>query len=832
MKTTFFPFSLVRYASLDHHLLDSWIFQSEQQDEKHIIHLRQQLCDELYQQVSLVTSDKDRKVLLSFKRLIFNAKPLSPIQVGQIQIIAPVPTLLPYYHALLDHNNRQRTHEQQFDTFLDHCRQHLQEIAQNELLQNGLILSSPLLFEQLPAYIQKPPSQHKHKEAKLEFSLLRYVTRMCFKTSPFSTFTYTGTMLLHDQASIPTTREINSHLKLNNHLFGYLLNILKWHPLLNEHLYISINTTAVEEAGKIKFLINYSNIESFQQINTSTILQLIPYYIHPKTTLHELISSLSTLTGITDSNEIKQYLLQLCATGYLELSTGISAIEENWSEALITFLQPIDEAIEIIRMLQHLHTCKQQYEQMSPTTRFNTLQQAASVVNTTLLQLEQQAIFPTHKPDQQNFQATYFLHQEFSARKIFYEDCYTTVPETLPATDVTPIIHKLEQLLSRLSPADPKRTEREHMLNFFLKHYTPQAQIPLTTFYHDYYQHVKKQGKPTQQEEDPWITRLRQTLSSTEYTIRLTADDFPPATDNTQQSRAAFIQFFKDPITQESAAVINSLLPGLGKVNGRFLSLFPADQTRAFNDYNDQLYPNHIKAEISDGSIFNANCHPPLLPYQVVLPGGNSAFPEANRIPVSNISVKLDLDTNTLALATNGQPLYAFDLCLEAISGRSNLYQLLSHFNPDNRPSLRIIFKLIDELHPPANDINIYPRITFEDTIVLRRRTWEIRTASIPTPQPAETNYHYYYRLHTWRTQHDLPPYTFLFLRKRHKKQKAGLNDDYKPQFIHFQQPLLIELWKKLLQRAGEYIYLEEVLPDPYTPGTTVKEHLLQWYKY
>ncbi|WPV66364.1 lantibiotic dehydratase [Chitinophaga sp. LS1] len=857
MKTTIFPYSMVRHASLDHHLLDCWThphltdeIQIQQEEQQLVSRLKEQVCEELFQKIPLVKNDKDRKKLITCKRQIFNGKQLSIELIEQIQTITKIPTLSQYFNNVQAIHERHQQNNLQYDQFLANCRAHLQQIAKHENLLNGVLLSSPLLFEQLPAYINKHPSQHKHKESKLEFSLLRYITRMCYKTSPFSTFTYTGTMqLTESHKSSNQLNQVKSQLRLNNHLFGYLINILKWHPELNEYLLVNMNSTAVENAGRIKFLINFNNIESFQQINNSTVIQSIATYLTNKkerTVLRELIHFIASQTDVPNHATIKQFLLTLCTVGYLELTAGISGIEENWSNALVQYFSPyrsLSTKIDhLLQMLEHLHNCRLEYPALTPAERHRTLKLAAQIVNNTLQAIEQQASFPdtSSNPQQQAFQAAWFRHHDFSAREIFYEDAYTSDQESLPGDPVKNIIEKTELLMKLLAPANTKRTEKEKMRTFFLSHYGRHKHIPVLTFYHDYYREIKKPEKestPTPVGEDPWTRQiqamLRTIISRNEPVIRLTARDFPPTDiDSTQQSRGMFIQFFNSPGTNKIKGVINALLPGLGKVNGRFLSLFDPEQHYSFQSHNEALYPDYIKAEISDGSIFNANIHPPLLPFQIVLPGGHSAFHEDNRIQVKDIEVGFDVEKNVLSLFTKGKRLYAFDLCLETISNRSNLYQLLSHFNPDNKPSLQFIYKLADDNIEMKENITLYPRITFEEDIVLRRKTWAIRKEFIPLQIQSESDYDYSLRLNNWRKQQQIPAYVFLFLRKRSKKGTGGSNDDYKPQLIHFQQPLLIELWKKLLQRAGEYIYVEEALPDPFNTKVGVKEYLLQWYNY
>jgi hypothetical protein len=116
---------------------------------------------------------------------------------------------------------------------------------------------------------------------------------------------------------------------------------------------------------------------------------------------------------------------------------------------------------------------------------------------------------------------------------------------------------------------------------------------------------------------------------------------------------------------------------------------------------------------------------------------------------------------------------------------------------------------------------------------------WIIKTASIPQQENSETDAAYYLRLHKWHLESGLPAHVFLFLKSyaipapKDEKLKM-MKDDYKPQYICFTQPLMASLFKKLLSRAGQYIYVEEMLPhlSHLQETTPVTEHLIHWYKY
>jgi hypothetical protein len=245
--------------------------------------------------------------------------------------------------------------------------------------------------------------------------------------------------------------------------------------------------------------------------------------------------------------------------------------------------------------------------------------------------------------------------------------------------------------------------------------------------------------------------------------------------------------------------------------------------------------------ELNDGSVFNANIHPPLLEHEITIPGGSNNYPAEKRVSLKDILVQYDPASEQLALshAATGTPVYAFDLCLESFYNRSHFYRLLAHFNPEPRAPLRSFIAAVDRQYASLSDtagpVQLLPRIVFEGRLVLRRKGWLVSKADVPTQLPTETEADYFLSLQRWLTAQALPQQVFVFLKSPYIPATAAKGqlhrDDYKPQYISFAQPLLIAVFRKMLTRAGAYLYLEEVLPDASQTGT-VTEHMLHWYQY
>jgi hypothetical protein len=894
MSIEIFPHSLVRYAGMDYRTFDDFklegatgILQKHQQIVSEKARLKLLICDQLYDLITAQTDDEHRQLLINLKRQLYNDKKIAIQKLEESVGLFPVELALELKSYLFLEQSIANFHEANRTNFQHQLiGQHrkLQQLASAPSLQNGLLLSSPVLLEQLHGYQKRAPEAFRQKEHRISFSLLRYLTRMCFKTSPFSTFTYTGIMQLSEnQQMASSSKAIDHKIRLNNGLFEYLKSVLVHHPRINEFMKVKLNKTAVVREEKIHFLINFNNIESFQQLPAIGLpLLMFHYFKHEKQVINlaQLIEKVSEVVENTSVDTIKTYLFKLIAAGLLELGMETSGINPKWDEQLLEFFQnmePKDSDIkQLADLFEQLQEHKSTYSKGNTAARSAILEAAEHQLSTVLKALQTSAGLAApsnaidHVPESNPpgaFETINFKPHHFSGRQLLYEDCYTAEPEFLNEALIKEFTEKADQLLNHLSPLDLLKNERQKMTLFFREHYPENAMVKVADFYQAYYFHVKKPEKEnpatsTSLNPGDWEKavsgKLADLTADKPAFIHLDHQFFEPFSGpkpiGHQYSRALFVQFYpkKKSGHQEGpeviSGVINSVLPGMGKVSGRFLPLFSPDITADFLRYNAQLHPEILKAEINDASSFNANIHPPLLDYELALPGGNKSYPEDQQIQIDDLRIGFNEKTGFLKLSYGDKQVYTYDLCLESFYNRSNLYQLMAHFNEEEKLFLPPFIGLIDAhyLKPEEEQIGeilSLPRITYEETVIIRRKTWRIKTGSIPIQQPSESDYDYFIRINDWRFGHELPNNIFLFLRKRSffikpsiqkNAKKEGLNDDYKPQFISFGQPLLIELFKRLLARAGDYVILEEMLPELPSENRSepIKEYLLQWYKY
>ena len=233
------------------------------------------------------------------------------------------------------------------------------------------------------------------------------------------------------------------------------------------------------------------------------------------------------------------------------------------------------------------------------------------------------------------------------------------------------------------------------------------------------------------------------------------------------------------------------------------------------------------------------------------MPGGHNSLPASQQIPITDFVVRYSAEEENLQLVhqPSGKRAYVMDLGFQGSQGRSPLFQLLEKFTKAEYRYTSPIQQVVNQLSSPAteegeeNIIRSYPRISYEDQIILQRKTWVVPYDHIPRREPQESDAAYYYRINLWRKEQQMPEDIFITLNPNRRenttaepKKKTKLSrDDYKPQYISFANPLLVGLLEKLLLKEPNAVVITEMLPSgddmlAIDQQKYVSECVVQWY--
>jgi len=370
--------------------------------------------------------------------------------------------------------------------------------------------------------------------------------------------------------------------------------------------------------------------------------------------------------------------------------------------------------------------------------------------------------------------------------------------------------------------------------------------------------------KERQERNKKWLEQFASTLkeqtAEKNDEIRITLDQikrtnemlsFKSDKDKSNCSYGIFIQLFdeRDQQDQEKMmGVLNSSFPGFGKLISRFLHIFDKTVTTDTREWNQSLSHGKLFIEDCDASYFNANLHPPLMPFEIWMPNGHNSLPPDKQIPVTELEVCVDERNNQLQLihVPSKKRIYIFDLGFQGPMGRSQLFRLLEKFTLAEQlhwfPLITVVKDVQETEEEDKKRIWSWPRIVYEDQVILQRKSWYIPRETLPFKEPEESDWSYFVRVNEWRLGHGIPEEVFLFIANLEKmkdiKQEAMKKlgpDDHKPQYISFKNPFLVKLFEKVLNKVPETLKIEEMLPNSKQLHMVdrrkyVTEFAIQWY--
>ncbi|MCH8957633.1 lantibiotic dehydratase, partial [candidate division KSB1 bacterium] len=919
---------------------------------KKIDHLKNKLSDSLYEIIASQANSEVQNRLVNFKRDIFNLRPISPDNLSAITSHLPeeLSQALKVYFKLKDElSDLHAKGESVYEREVQRCRKNFRDLVQEENFQKGLLLSSQSLLQRTQKYLEKDMCSLKKGDFKTEQSLIKYLSRMYTKTSPFSTFTNLAmgkitpgkaNKITNGLLDLNRTEEpkILSHIRLNNYLYQYLKGLLTKIPEVYRYFLLRPNPTLRQEDGHYVFLTNSNNIESFQRLPANPALE--PFRILTTEKKVGLVYQKLVQTIINNeyidapAADIEAYLNQLIEYGFLEFNIGVSGIDPDWDVKLRNQLKPLAEDVPLIKdllaTLKKVRELSVQYGQSTLARRKQILEDSYAEFRTICMKLHEAAGLPEEerKPREeylkeqrrkqeaekekaaependsdnhsQDGQDEEFKHQStsffyFKPEQMFYEDTSLDLTPKLDEKHLQKFVVSLNGLLQEMRHFEGHLDERDKMHHFFSEKYGDNASVNLLTFYEDYYREFKKpeaeklekvqkenqqkgensdaeksnernvkedKKEKNERKDDPELVTLP-TLKTRQEENTAWLEEFAAimesdAIENGQlinidqgwiektngkfskngiyqpnaSSYGVFVQFFteKQPDGEEKLmGVVNATLPGFGKMVSRFLHIFNEDVTDEIRNWNQSVVGNDtLMVEDCDASYFNANLHPPLMPYEIWMPNGHNSLPAEKQIPVTDLQVKIDEKEDRLkmfALPSKRQT-FVFDLGFQGQMGRSKLFQLLEKFTLAEFLSYQSLTKTINNTFQESKNskkrtIMIHPRIAYQNQIILQRKTWYIPKELLPGKKADESDWGYFARINEWRRSQGMPDEVFTFVNPRGQQENIGsesfkkvTRDDYKPQYICFKNPFLVSLFEKLLHKVPVNLKIEEMLPN------------------
>ncbi len=227
--------------------------------------LKNQLSESLHNIIPSIGETSVRGNIIKIRRDIYNDRVVSQKQLDHVAPFLPNEINMDIQQYIVIKNEYVRISEVGKEGYFQevaNARKKIHEFAEDDSFQKGLLLSSYSLFKYgIPSYLRRNSMQLNKEELKVEFSLLKYASRMYSKTSPFSTFTNLGlgkiSSAINEKEAIflgINSKEdrayyVSSRVRLNNHLYAYLKGLLVKCQELSQWLRLRPNPTLKLENG-------------------------------------------------------------------------------------------------------------------------------------------------------------------------------------------------------------------------------------------------------------------------------------------------------------------------------------------------------------------------------------------------------------------------------------------------------------------------------------------------------------------------------------------------------------------------------------------------------
>ena len=360
MKATFFPYALLRIGGEPVTLLGAlnaeklWACMNDIYRLKDQIDvLKNNLCDSLYQVISITEEYEVKKGVITVKRNIFNQRKSSASLILQLSSCVPehlLNSVLLYQQQLELLDNRKTELSDVYNEEMENIENRFQNIINNNNLLNGLLLGSHDLLQSAEKYIDTEKRKLLNRKNNVEIGLLKYYSRMVTKTSPFSSFNNIGFAAFQPAAPkglLVEEKQLASFVNLSNYMLRKIQHLLlKFDPFV-QYQFIRLNTTSKVTGTKIIFLLNFNNSESFQELDRSEIIDFILdlYKRQPAIRFGELVTE---LMGIIDAEkeELDNYIHKLVTIGFLEFDLKPNRKEPDWLPALRKHINEINSEDE------------------------------------------------------------------------------------------------------------------------------------------------------------------------------------------------------------------------------------------------------------------------------------------------------------------------------------------------------------------------------------------------------------------------------------------------------------------------------------------------------
>ncbi len=779
-----------------------------------------------------IPKEENRNKLINIKRDIFNnrySKILNhEIVIHNKELLA---TINKYRTSVLEMISLQEQLVTTFDFEYNNSRELIQRIyKESDELRSGLKHVSLSAYEKIDKYISIPASNHSTTYRKFDRTLAKIITRATLKPSPFTTFSKVRLMKL-DKKKITEEKEAKDivHLEINDTYVLRLFNNFLRLPEIITKCDFRLEKKIAISGETIQTIYEYDKKSNSKVYGTSSRYVKLPYkgnlkliydslYNKDRVSFKEIVELIKN--GQEESAN-REFICKCVDMGLLSIVDVIDAAQEDLLAGCIKKIKSLMpegslQYIHLIRVLEELQSVKDKYNETSIELEkilyfkeiSALLKEAFECIEITIpLENLVYEDYINLSIGNKKFEAEILNNLEWLCKlsalfdinlrtQLYFADMYKKIfGEQI-------ISYKHPQIMALLTNATKKYADLWTNEWDFEKGEDASPEIKLL----DKKKNIFREYLLSSKDKD--------VISLDTNFLNDLLGDIPHYLIDRNVSMDFFIQELVD-----DNVVMNNIYPGYLTFISRFLDYFEDEEiARLKNQYINEVFNKDYKiAEIYEIYGFNANRHRPIADNRIVFDQDaiESKTLFKNNISAAETYLSYNKSTHLVNFINKEQeiffPKHIGSLITVLMKGEHAFINNIST-NVLTLPPIYKIFLKKDE------GIVIMPRVVLGHVILSRKR-WCIPYHLLPKRTDSASALDYFFNMRNWLRKNGIPYSVYVKFETETTPMEEDVDrtkKDYsanKPQYIDFDNPILVDLFDNMCQGCS-YALIDEAVPD------------------
>jgi thiopeptide-type bacteriocin biosynthesis protein len=700
------------------------------------------------------------------------------------------------------------------------CAALLLQLAERLDVRQALAIASPSLLKGLERLLQG--TGKKTRETRLQVGLLRYLTRMSTRPTPFGLFAGVGVgrFAQHTDLCLGETAIAGFRTRPDMHWLLSLLQVLEKDPGLVAQLKVRLNQTAYLAGGRARlpFADTYGAQDTRAiSLRATAVVRTVFALAQQSLTYAELQAALQEAFPRATSEQVERVLWQLWEHGFLISELHPPLTNARPGEYVLAHLDALQGADELKTRLARV------LEGVSALDRAGI---GAPVSMIAALVQDQEKLAPAESKDTPRGDMRVLPLQVDSALQVKAPFLHGSIGQAAA---------RAATFLLRTTPLPTGSQSLQEYRLLFLEKYGEQAEVPLLDLLSPEngldappgyrrpprsYERPSSLPPPTTSSRDQVLLRLvtdavNQRSQEVELTeeVQRQLERWSPKREDAPLSLEIYLQIHARSCAAidrgEWTAVIGSNCgsQSAGRSFGRFFDLLGEQGIEALRDlaaHEEALLPDVIFAELSyqpwQARQANVAVRPPLRAYEIAI-GTTPSVPSERVLPLSDLVVGIHHGRFTVRSLRLGKQVRVGQSHMLNSSLAPNVCRFLTDIANDGFPLLSSFDWgfLTDAPFLPRLVIKIGPAAK----LVITPAGWRLQAETILPLGEGSAEACWFRGLQQWRTQWRVPRYVYLV---------EGDNR----LLLDLENPLMAAQLRENLRMLKEHTHLtlDELLPD------------------